>query len=53
LREQQANAQLHLPKRIDFVAWEPSSGVVDGLRYEVGRTGRKVNHDGDFIADVE
>jgi hypothetical protein len=45
LREQEANAQQHLPERIDFIAWEVSSGVVDGLRYEVGRTGRMVNHE--------
>ena len=44
LREQEANAQKHLPERIDFIAWEASAGVVDGLRYEVGRTGRKVDH---------
>ncbi len=44
LREQEANAQQHLPERVDFIAWEASSGVVDGLRYEVGRTGRNVNH---------
>ncbi|WP_147431054.1 fibronectin type III domain-containing protein [Thiocapsa rosea] len=45
LREQEANAQQHLPERIDFIAWEASSGVVDGMRYEVGRTGRMVNHE--------
>ncbi|WP_296805417.1 hypothetical protein [Thiocapsa sp.] len=45
LREQEANAQQHLPERIDFIAWEASSGVVDGLRYEVGRTGRMVDHE--------
>ncbi|SDW82337.1 fibronectin type III domain-containing protein [Thiocapsa roseopersicina] len=44
LREQEANVQQHLPERVDFIAWEASSGVVDGLRYEVGRTGRKVDH---------
>ncbi|CRI64108.1 exported hypothetical protein [Thiocapsa sp. KS1] len=45
LREQEANAQQHLPERVDFIAWEASSGVVDGLRYEVGRTASEVNHD--------
>lgn len=43
LREQEANVQLHLPERIDYIAWEVSSGVVDGLRYEVGRTGTNVS----------
>jgi hypothetical protein len=43
LREQEANAQQHLPERVDYIAWEVSSGVVDGLKYEVGRTGRSVN----------
>ncbi|RKT47461.1 PKD domain-containing protein [Thiocapsa rosea] len=44
MREQEANAQQHLPERIDYIAWEVSSGVVDGMRYEVGRTGTNVSH---------
>ncbi|WP_040729558.1 fibronectin type III domain-containing protein [Thiocapsa marina] len=45
LREQEANSQRHLPERVDFIAWEASTGVVDGMQYEVGRTGRNVDHD--------
>ena len=36
MQEQQANKQKHLPESIDYIAWEPSFGVVNGLRYEVG-----------------
>jgi hypothetical protein len=35
--EQQANTRTHLPESIDYIALEPSFGVVNGLRYEVGR----------------
>ncbi|UHD14850.1 hypothetical protein [Thiocapsa bogorovii] len=45
LREQEANSQRHRPERVDFIAWEASTGVVDGMRYEVGRTGRNVDHE--------
>ena len=44
MREQEANKQQHLAEQIDYIAWEPSSGLIDGLRYEVGRTGNKVTH---------
>lgn len=42
MREQEANKQVHLAERIDYIAWEVSEGVVAGLRYEVGRTGNTV-----------
>jgi PKD repeat protein len=44
LREQEAFDQLHAIENVDYVAWEPSAGVVDGLRYEVGRTPDAVTH---------
>ncbi len=42
LREQEANVQTHVVETIDYIAWEPSSGVIGDLRYEVGRTLDKV-----------
>jgi hypothetical protein len=38
LQEQELNAQQHLPESVDYIAWEPSFGVVNGLSYEVGLT---------------
>ena len=36
MQEQESNAQQHLAESIDYIAWEPSFGVVNGMRYEVG-----------------
>ena len=38
MREQERNQQRHLQEAIDYIACEPSFGVVNGLRYEVGLT---------------
>lgn len=43
MQEQESNRQRHLMESIDYIAWEPSFGVVNGLRYEVGRMGAKVS----------
>ncbi len=40
--EQEANKQRHGLERIDYIAWEPSLGVIGDIRYEVGRTGDRV-----------
>ena len=45
LREQESNPQSHAAEAIDYIAWQPSSGVLDGLRFEVGRTGDEVTDD--------
>ncbi|MFD2111359.1 PKD domain-containing protein [Thiorhodococcus fuscus] len=42
MREEEANDQVHWPERLDYIAWEPSSGVIDGLKYEVGTTDNAV-----------
>jgi len=42
MREEEANDQFHWPERLDYIAWEPSSGVIDGLKYEVGTTDNAV-----------
>ena len=36
IKEQQASTHRHPPETIDYIAWEPSFGVVSGLRYEAG-----------------
>ncbi len=38
LQEQEANAQTHAEESIDYIAWEPSSGIIDGVEFEVGLT---------------
>ena len=44
MQEQEANRQEHLLEVIHYIAWEPSFGVVNGLRYEVGLTDARVTH---------
>ena len=39
LREQEANAQSHVMETVHYLAWEPGSGTVNGLHYEVGTHG--------------
>jgi hypothetical protein len=43
LREQEANAQQHAAERVDYIAWQASTGTIAGLRYAVGRTPRQLN----------
>ena len=43
LQEQEANIQTHVAETVHYVAWEPGSGILNGLVYEVGTLG--VNHD--------
>ena len=42
MQGQEANSQEHLLEVIHYIAWEPSFGVVNGLRYEVGLTDARV-----------
>ncbi len=44
MREQEANRQSHKTERIDYIAWSPSAGEVNGMLYEVGSTGSVVTH---------
>ena len=44
MREQELNRQQHQVEDIDYIAWVPSSGVVNGLRYEVGLMDTGVTH---------
>jgi hypothetical protein len=44
MQEQEANSKAHLMETIDYVAWEPSAGTVDGVAFEVNQTGNVVKH---------
>jgi hypothetical protein len=38
LQEEEDGDNNHSPEQVHYIAWEPSSGVVDGLNFEVVRT---------------
>lgn len=44
LQEQEINTRSHLIESLNYIAWEPSSGSENGLRYEVGRSADTVTH---------
>jgi PKD repeat protein len=44
MREQESNSQQHLAETIDYIAWEPSFGEVNGMRYEVDLMSTGVKH---------
>lgn len=44
LQEQEQNSQIHAMETISYIAWEPSSGTLDGLTFEINRTADVVRH---------
>ncbi|SDX00423.1 hypothetical protein SAMN05421783_11254 [Thiocapsa roseopersicina] len=42
--EQEASDQQHVAERIDFIAWEVSTGTIKHMQYAVGRTAAEVTH---------
>lgn len=44
LQEQEDNAPGHAAETVSYIAWEPSLGTLDGVSFEVGRTGNVVSH---------
>jgi hypothetical protein len=44
MQEQELNVQEHDFERVAYIAWEPGSGMVDNLLFEIGRTGDAVTH---------
>lgn len=42
LREQEKNKQNHSQEQIAYIAWEPGSGKIGGVKYEVARTKKVV-----------
>jgi hypothetical protein len=45
MQEQELNPQSHTTETISYIAWEPSSGNLDGLAFEINKTGNVVTHD--------
>ena len=43
MQEQELNSKIHQSETIDYIAWEPSSGTVAGLPFEVGKSGDVMN----------
>ena len=43
IQEQEKSDQKHQAETLSFIAWEPSSGTLDGNRFEVGTTGQIVD----------
>lgn len=44
LQEQENNLQDHFSESVSYIAWEPSSGMIEDLTYEVGVTETLVTH---------
>jgi PKD repeat protein len=44
MQEQEKKKQQHIVETLAFLAWEPSSGAIDGWRFEVDRTSDAVTH---------
>jgi hypothetical protein len=42
MQEQELNVQRHATETVCYIAWEPSSGTVEGLPFEVGRSNNVV-----------
>jgi hypothetical protein len=42
LQEQESNSYSHARETVSYIAWEVSTGVLNGRRYEVNRTGQSV-----------
>jgi hypothetical protein len=49
MQEQEKNAKAHAVETISYIAWEPSSGEIDGMRFEVAKTGNSVTHSDYYI----
>jgi len=44
MQEQEDNSQTHTTESISYIAWEPSSGTVDGITFEVEETNNVMTH---------
>ena len=45
MQEQESNSQSHATETISYIAWEPSSGTVGDLTFEVEKTDDMIKHD--------
>lgn len=43
LQEQEGNSDGHAEETVHFIAWEPSSGAINDVNFEVGSTGNTVD----------
>jgi hypothetical protein len=66
LQEEEAQDQWHKQETIHYIAWEPSRGTLDGILFEVSKTGNTVTdnfhtinftqsfpHNPAFVADMQ
>jgi Bacterial TSP3 repeat len=44
MQEQERNSQIHITETISYIAWEPSSGTVGNLTFEVNKTDDVITH---------
>ncbi|MDL1964172.1 MAG: fibronectin type III domain-containing protein, partial [Deltaproteobacteria bacterium] len=44
MQEQERNHQIHTTETISYIAWEPSSGTVGNLTFEVNKTDDVITH---------
>ena len=44
LQEQERNRKKHQVETVSYIAWEPSSGTINGLRFEVDKTANMVDN---------
>jgi len=44
MQEQESNSQIHTTETISYIAWEPSSGTVGKLTFEVNKTDDVITH---------
>ena len=45
MQEQELNSQSHTAETISYIAWEPSSGNIDGITFAINKTGNVVTQD--------
>ena len=50
MQEQELNSQIHATETISYIAWEPSSGTVGDLTFEVEKTDDAITDDWQTIA---
>ncbi|MGX9365555.1 fibronectin type III domain-containing protein [Desulfoplanes sp. PS50] len=43
IQEQEKSDQQHAPETVSYIAWEPSSGIIDQKTFEVGTTGSTID----------
>jgi len=44
MQEQELNSRIHTIETISYIAWEPSSGTVGNLKFEVDKTDNVITH---------